>query len=74
FGVETQPILYLPNTLWKDDLCIYEAIGDSYLGPKWLAPNFSGFLQRLLEDVKAYLQDDPNWKYMDHDLYKQKRV
>ncbi|HVU10709.1 MAG TPA: SMI1/KNR4 family protein [Phototrophicaceae bacterium] len=74
FGAESQPVLYLPNTLWEQDRCLYEAIGGLYLSPKWLAADFSGFFQRILDDTKAFIRNDADWKYMDHDLYRQKSL
>jgi hypothetical protein len=74
FGTETQSILYLPNTLWEDDQCIYGVVAGKYLSPKWLAPDFSTFLQRVLDDTKAYIRNDPNWQYMDRGLYDQKSL
>lgn len=74
FGAEAQPILYLPDALWEDDLCVYQVISGRYLSPKWLAPDFSTFLQRILEDTKAYIRDDPDWQYMDHGLYDQRSM
>jgi hypothetical protein len=74
FGAETQPILYLPATVWEDDLCIYQVVGGKYLSPKWLAQNFSAFLQRVLDDTKAYIRNDSDWQYMDYGLYDQKNI
>jgi hypothetical protein len=74
FGVENQPVLYLPDALWEDIICSYSVIGGRYLSPKWLAPDFSGFLQRVLEDTRAYVRNDPDWEYMDHGLYDQRNL
>ncbi len=71
---ETQPILYLPDAYWNDDVCEYSIIAGKYIGPKWLAPDFSTFLERILEDTKAYVREDPDWEYMDHDLYDEKNL
>ncbi len=74
FGAEAQSILYLPDALWDDNVCDYSVINGTYIGPKWLAADFSGFLQRILEDAKAYMRDDADWKYMDDGLYDHKSL
>lgn len=37
--------------------------------PKRVADTFSEFLDAVLEDARAYLEQRPGWKYLDDGLY-----
>lgn len=56
-------VLYLPHGLLE------HGVFEETTQIKVIAPDFFGFLQRLLDDTKAYVRGDEDWSYMDHDLY-----
>jgi hypothetical protein len=54
-------ILYLPHGLIEDR--IYR--DSPPMRMKVLAEDFDGFLNRLLEDLRAFVDGTPGWQYMD---------
>ncbi len=54
-----EQVLYLPAG------AVHEGVFDGINAPvRELAADFSGFLQRLLADLTAFVEDRPGWRYM----------
>jgi hypothetical protein len=61
---DSEEILYLRTG------AVIEGVYDGEWNPVvHLADNFHEFLLRLLEDIKAYVDDTPDYEYMDHNLW-----
>lgn len=59
-------VYYLPHSINEGG--IYEHALD--FPPLRVATSFFGFLQRLRDDIVAYVDDNEDWKPMDHYLYR----
>jgi hypothetical protein len=61
-------IYYFQHELFDniDGMLMYS---NDRLKPKRVADTFSEFLDAVLEDARAYLEQRPGWKYLDDGLY-----
>lgn len=48
---------------------IKNGVNLGYEHPRLISNDFNDFLMHLLDDTKAWIRGDKNWKYMDDSLY-----